>query len=529
MSALGTVAMYGRFMAGLPGHLRRRMTVADAERLLRDGLAAREENFLRIARRGIFDRPASAYAQLLDLAGCTYADLEASVRTKGLEPTLAALRAEGVYVTFEEYKGRQPLVRRGRTIPTDEHAFDNPVASKAYEGTTGGSTGAATRVATDLDNIYSQTPHVMMVRHVHGLLGFPTAVWKGALPDPVGVEVYLRSVVYRGQPERWFTPVTRDHYRAPLRFRLANHYIVWMSRLLGVRCPSPEPLPLDQAVVLARWAADAIQRAGGCQIVASVSLGMRVCLAAREAGIDLTGTHFFGGGEPMTAAKQAAFASVGARHVTFYTSVDAGPIGLPCANPIESNDQHLLEDNLALIQHRREVAGSGVEVDAFLFTSLRDRSSKILLNAESDDYGIVEERACGCPFEALGYGRHVRRIRSFGKLTGEGVTLVGSEMIRILEEVLPQRFGATPQDFQLVEDHDERGFTRLTLVVDPSVRVDRDEQLISALLEAIGDSSVAGGLTQSYWKQAGTFRVRREAPAWTARGKLPLIRVEGGR
>jgi len=276
--------------------------------------------------------------------------------------------------------------------------------------------------------------------------------------------------------------------------------------------------------VLAEWAADAIRRHGGCQIVSSVSLGMRVCLAAHEAGLDLTGANFFGGGEPMTAAKQAMFARVGARHVTLYISVDTGPMGFPCAAPIEDNDQHLLEDCLALIQHPREVAGSGIEVNAFHFTSLQHRSSKILLNMESDDYGIVERRACGCPLEELGYHRHIRQIRSFGKLTGEGVTLVGSEMVRILEEVLPKRFGGSPQDFQLVEEHDDKGFTKLTLLVDPSLKVPRDEDLINALLKAIRDSSVAGGLTQSYWRQAETFRVRREAPVWTARGKLPSIR-----
>jgi len=38
-------------------------------------------------------------------------------------------------------------------------------------------------------------------------------------------------------------------------------------------------------------------------------------------------------------------------------------------------------------------------------------------------------------------------------------------------------------------------------------------------------SSHAGGLASSFWKQAETFRVRRQAPIWTARGKLIPIRV----
>jgi hypothetical protein len=527
MSALRMLGMYGRFMVGLPGFLRRRVTLEEAEAYIRAGLADRESNFLRIAKRGIFDNPESPYGPLLALAGCEFGDLESSVRTKGLEETLRALRAEGVYVTFEEYKGRKPIVRRGRSIEVDAHSFDNPLSARAYEGETGGSTGAATRVGTDLDNIRAQAPHLMLGRHVHGVLGKPAAVWKGALPDPVGLEVYLRAVVYDRPPERWFTPVTDAYKAPPLRFRLANSYVLWMSRLCGVPCPWPEPLPLDQAVVIARWASETVARHGGCQIVASVSLGVRVCHAAREAGIDLTGALFFGGGEPMTAAKQKAFTAVGARHVTIYISVDAGPMGLPCASPLEENEQHLLEDNLALIQYPRAVEGSTTTVDAFYFTSLRYRASKLLLNMESDDYGIVEERSCGCPLEQLGYRRHVRRIRSFGKLTGEGVTLVGSEMVRVLEEVLPKRFGGGPQDYQLLEEEDERGLTRLVLLVSPTVEVSDDEALVAGLLEAVGEGSDAGAVAKAYWAQAGTFQVRREAPVWTARGKLPSIRVGG--
>ncbi|HSG00435.1 MAG TPA: hypothetical protein VLA20_04855 [Vicinamibacterales bacterium] len=523
MSTLRELRMYGRFMVGLPAFFRRRITVEQAEAAVRLGLAEREANLLRLARRGIYDNPRSPYRKLLEMAGCTYGDLESSVRTKGLEPTLRALRAEGVYVTFEEYKGRQPLVRGGQTFEIDPHDFDNPLATRAYAGTTGGSTGAGTRVETDLDNIYALTQHVMIGRDVHGVLTLPGAVWKGTLPDPIGVQVLLGSVLYQNIPQRWFTPVTRDDYVPPLRFRMATQYILWMSRLCGARFPWPEPLPVDQAIVLARWAADAVKTHGGCQVVSSVSLGMRVCIAAKEAGLDLTGANFFGGGEPITPAKMAAFSAVGARHITIYVSVDAGVLGLPCANPAEDNDQHLLEDNVALIQHPRALLGSDIEVDAFYFTSLCDRSSKILFNMESDDYGVVEERACGCRLETLGYRRHLRQIRSYGKLTGEGVTLVGSEMIRILEHVLPSTYGGTTQDYQLLEEHDEQGFTRLVLLIDPKVPISSEQAVIDTMLDALKAGSEAGGLTQSFWKRAGTFRIRRQPPVWTARGKLPLI------
>jgi len=529
MSALGTLGMYGRFIVGLPGFLRRRITVDEAKAAVREGLANRNANFLRIARRGIYDNPGSPYRALLRMAGCEFGDLEASVRDHGLEPTLVRLRTEGVYVTFEEYKGREPIGRGGRTIAVDEHAFDNPLAARAYEGRTGGSTGRATRVGTDLDNIHAQSPHLMLARHVNGILGLPTGVWKGQLPDPVGVEVFLRSALHGNPPKRWFTPITREAFVPPLRFRLATNYILWMSRVCGVPCPYPEPLRLDEAIVLARWAAEAAREHGACEVTASASLGVRVCLAAAEAGLDLTGVHFFGGGEPFTASKRVAFERVGARYVPLYISVDSGPIGLPCAAPIEENDQHLAADNLALIQFPRKVRQSGTDVDAFHFTSLRARASKVLLNMESDDYGIVESRSCGCEFDALGYHRHIRQIRSYGKLTGEGVTLVGSEMVKILEEVLPWRFGGSALDFQLVEEEDENGLTRLTILVDPALDIPDDQAVITALLEAVKAGSVAGALAQSFWQQAQTFRVRREAPVWTARGKLPSLRTANHR
>jgi len=529
VSTLANLKMYGRFMLGLPGFLRREpITLDDAKAAIRRDLAAREPNFLSILRRGIFGNPRSPYLPLLDLAGCELGDIESSVGTKGIEATLEELREAGVYFTFEEYKGRQPVVRGDLTFTVDEHDFDNPLNSKALEGQTGGSTGVGTRVETDLDNILSQVPILMFLRSVHDLLGVPSVVWKGALPDPVGVGIYLRTVVWRGQPDRWFTPVTSEMLKPPLRFRLATQYILAMSRLCGVPCPRPEPLPLADAVVLARWAADGVQAGGGCEVVCTASLAVRVCVAAHEEGIDLSGVGFYGGGEPFTAAKNAAITRVGARFVSLYISEDAGPMGIQCGAPCEAGDHHLLEDGVALIQHPREVIDSGVEVDPFYMTTLRPMTSKVLLNVESDDYGIVEDRSCGCPFEEIGFHRHVRRIRSFGKLTGEGVTLVGSEMVRILEEILPERFAGSPQDFQLAEEEEDgTGFTRLTLLVHPRLDIPREEAVIEAMLEALAESSVSADLARTFWQQADTFRVRRQEPIWTAPGKLPSIRRAG--
>jgi hypothetical protein len=149
-----------------------------------------------------------------------------------------------------------------------------------------------------------------------------------------------------------------------------------------------------------------------------------------------------------------------------------------------------------------------------------------MLNVESDDYGVIERRSCGCPLESYGFTEHVRHIRSFRKLTGEGVTLVGSEMTRILEEMLPARFGGSPLDYQLLEEEDEAGFTRLSLLVSPKIRIEDEKEVIEVVLEALGRGSVAADMARAIWSQAKTLRVKRMEPIWTAQGKLMPLHMK---
>ena len=227
-----------------------------------------------------------------------------------------------------------------------------------------------------------------------------------------------------------------------------------------------------------------------------------------------------GAGEPPTPAKVTEIVRTGARYVPNYSIVEIGPIGLGCARPSDINDIHVFKDTVALVQYAREVPGSKIAVDAFYFTTLLPTAPKLMLNVESDDYGVIETRSCGCPLQSCGFTEHLRHIRSFRKLTGEGVTLVGSDMIRILEEVLPAKFGGSPLDYQLMEEEDEQGFTRLNLLVSPRIEIADEAAVIETVLEALGHSSVAADLARAIWKQAKTIRVKRMEPIWTARGKL---------
>ena len=244
----------------------------------------------------------------------------------------------------------------------------------------------------------------------------------------------------------------------------------------------------------------------------SVSSAVKVCHAALEHGLDIAGTHFLVGGEPLTAAKRSHIEAAGASVTSNYTISEVGKIGIGCLGSDATDDVHLLGDSIAMIQHCREVDHTDAKVNSFLFTPLLPSSPKVLLNFESDDYGTVETCNCGCVFEQLGFDTHLRNIRSFAKLTGNGVSIIGSDFARILEEVLPRKYGGTPTDYQLLEEEDTRGETRLSLVVSPSVGAVDDSEVIATVLSEFGKVESYGGMTSSLWSQAEALRVRRMYP-----------------
>jgi len=512
--------MYGRFIWGLRGFLKHTLTLEEAKTIIKKRMEERETNFLRLVRRGIFGYPKSPYLPLMKLAQCEMGDVENMVRAKGLEGTLHALREAGVYVTFEEFKGREPIVRSGKLFPVKDHDFDNPYLSAYYYAKTGGTTGAGTRVMVDLDHIADNAPYLMLAYDGYKVLDAPLALWRGILPDTSGVWHILLGCRLGNVPKKWFTPITNQDIKPALKNRLATYYIITLGRLFGVPIPSPEPVGLGQAAIIAQWASQMSKAHGACLIRVGVSTALRICIAAQEQGLDLTGVTLIGGGEPPTPAKLKGIARSGVRWIPHYTITEAGIVGLGCSQPVDGNDLHFLKDALALIQYPRHVPGTEITVDAFHFTTLLPTSPKLFLNVESDDYGVIENRSCGCPLESYGFTEHLRYIRSFRKLTGEGVTLIGSEMIHILEEILPSHFGGSPLDYQLMEEEDDHGFTKLSLIISPKINIKDETEVIEMFLNALRRSSTSADLARALWSQAGTLRVKRMEPIWTARGKL---------
>ena len=522
MSIIHEGKMFARFARGLPAFLRQRITLEDAERALQRRVVERAPNFLAMLDAGVFRNPQSPYRRMLQLARCEPGDLRNMVLRDGVEATLGALHDSGVYVTFEEFKGRAPIVRQGEVIPLGPHDFDNPDFKRYYQMSTGGSTGKGRRVLMDLEHMQDRLPMQIVADSIHGFLDLPTALWF-EIPPGNGLNSTLMRVPYGNAPERWFTPVWSE---VPLRFRLATQASLLVARSAGIRVPSPEYLPLERADVIARWAGETLAKHGRCAIRGHVSKMLRVALAARELGIDLTGAIISGGGEPPTPGKVQAITATGARFIANYHFTEVGAVGLRCMNPSDPNDQHLLLDHLALVSVPRDVPRFGITVNSFCFTTLLPSAPKLMLNVEIDDYGVVEQRSCGCRWDAFGFHTHMRDIRSYRKLTGEGVTLIGSDMERILEEVLPARFGGTPIDYQLAEEEDEKGFTRLTLLVSPRVSITDESAVVATVLAALQKGDAGAGISGAIWQQAGSLRVRREEPHSTSRGKLMPLHVQ---
>ena len=410
------------------------MKPPEALSIVAQRLQNREANFLGALERGVYANPRSPYKALLEMAGCSMGDIGELVEREGLDGTLDKLRSAGVCVSFEEFKGLTPIVRGSFILNPSPADFDNPAGRSYYSTTTGGTTGAGRRIRLDLEHLEALLPGRIVVRHLQGITGIPAASWSD-IPPAGGLKGVLLHAAAGEGAAHWF--ITRNFsMRHGLRYRAATHAALSAARLAGASVSWPKYVPLEQAVTLARWASDQVREHGACTIHASVSRILRIAIAANENGIDLTGTILRGGGEPPTPSKVAGIVSSGATFHSSYAFSEVGTIGSSCLHAAGPNDQHFMQDHVAMIQAPRRVPGFAIEVPAFCFTSLLPTAPKMLLNVESDDYGTVDTQACGCRWKNSGFCSH-RDIRSFRKLTGEGMTLVGSDIERVLDEFLP--------------------------------------------------------------------------------------------
>jgi hypothetical protein len=504
---LGKLARVTRDVAPF---LRTPIRSADALATLQRRLATRSERFLWLAERAIYRNPSSPYRRLLAAAGCELGDLERSIARDGLEATLAALLAAGVYLTFDEFKGRREVVRGSLHMRCAEGAFDNPLITPHVEAVSGGTRGAGTTVELAFPYLTDLAVNTALAFDAHGLGDHAHAVWLQAFA--VGY-IYAKL----GRPVlAWFHPVDS---LSP-RHRVVSRYIALLARLAGHTLPSPRFVDVAEPERLAEWLAAHVRAGQRVCLTTYASSAVRIAAAATQRGWSLEGTCFVTLGEPYTDGKRHVIEASGARTLVRYAFTEAGIIGYGCGTPRESDDMHFLGDSYGLIEREREVGEGGPMVRALLFTSLLASAPKILLNVESGDSGALEPRRCGCGLDAAGLHQHLSRVRSFEKLSGEGMTFIQTDLLRVLEEVLPARFGGTSADYQVLEQEGERGILQLLLIVSPSVGPLDADAVRHAFLAALGAGTRADRFRATLWERAGAVEVRRRWPVATRAGKI---------
>ena len=180
----------------------------------------------------------------------------------------------------------------------------------------------------------------------------------------------------------------------------------------------------------------------------------------------------------------------------------------------------MYEDLHALIQPGEEGTSQDLPKNALLISSLSASAGLILLNVCFGDQADVVERDCGCPMAAMGWRRHLQNVRSYEKLTAGGMTFLDTDVITVLEETLPKRFGGGPTDYQLVEEETEDGRARLRLLVHPAIGPLDPEAIKEAFFAGIAAGSGAAKVMQLQWLEGQLLRIERAAPRNSARGKI---------
>jgi hypothetical protein len=521
-----------RLLVQVPRHLKARISPEQARMVLRERLEARDQRFLELMRRAVYGNPTSPYAVLLEAVGCEYGDLAGCVRRDGIEGALGTLYRQGVYLTADELKGRRPVVRGSTILSIHPDLLRNPLTGPHLSVRSSGSRSMGTLVIVDLALFEERRVNQALVFDAYGAFG-----WRHALWGAPGGGAVLRLLRYAGSgcpPVRWFSPV--DITRVHARYRWSARILSWGARVAGVRMPAPEHVPLDDVLPIARWMHEVVRSGVPAHFHGSPSAAVRVCLAALEHGLDVTGAHFTVSGEPLTPARQAVIARAGGRAFTAYTSMETGgPVAYGCLDPDVGDDVHLWDDLHAIIQPGVDGRPGG-RAGTVLITTLSPTSPLVLLNASMGDEAVVTRRECGCPLQQLGWTTHLHTIRSFEKLTGIGVTFLDTDVVRVLEEVLPARFGGSPTHYQLIETETDDGQPHLRLLVHPAVGPVDPDTVRDAFLGAIAPGSAGEQLMGLMWRDGRVVTVERSAPQATVSGKImhlhlqrPAAALSGGR
>jgi hypothetical protein len=508
--------------AALPRFFREQITPQQAEEEAKRLLDTRVERFLELIRGRIYECPGSVYLALLKHAGCEFGDLQRQVGHYGLEETLVKLASEGVYLTSDEYKGKKDVIRGRISFRVSPRDFDGQVSSAGFTVASSGTRNAPVSTFSSLGWRALRITGNAITYSAHDVFSKAYAVYQPILSGRVG------AVLIRGKigiaTDRWFAPkIAVNGWLESQYHYFTNYLIVTVANWFGPGIAQPQFLESGEVRPIVEWVLQKRLEGQGCCIRTVYSNAVRIARCASAMGVSLEGTIFDGGGEPLTESKRAAMEQSGARVLTHYAFGGNVSAGLGCSHPAFTDEVHVHQSLVALIQNPRALDHTSPPIYPLLGTTLHPAAPRLLLNVENGDYATIMRRDCGCRLERLGFTQHLHTIRSFEKFTSEGMNYFATDLFELLENTIPSEFGGGAGDYQLVEEEDSENQTRLTLIVHPAVGELDEQRILERLRAELAGRSRDHRFMTDVWTNAGTFRVRRAVPHASARGKiLPL-------
>ena len=507
------------FLLRLPFFLHHNITPARARRIILERLRSREQNFLRIVEHFIYANPSSPYLALMKCAGIEFGDVEALVSREGAEGALTELLKAGVYLAVDEFKGRRDAVRGSQTIKTRPSLLLNPASHFHVLVHSGGSrSGTGTPVMIDLAFIRDCAALTCTIYNLHGGDDWVKAIW--SVPGASPLFRLLELSQFGTRPAKWFTQLDPASLELTFRYRYSGLALRWTSLLCAAPLPPAEHVPLDDPVPIARWMQDILAKDKTPMLVTFPSSAVRVAQAARKHGLDIEGAWFRISGEPITAERCSIISSAGANIIPRFGSMESGPIGKGCINRQASDEMHVLQDLHALIQAGGQGQALGIPDNALFVTGLRPTSPFVMLNVSlGDQADFLPDAPCGCPLGEI-WPKRIANIKSFEKLTCAGMNILDTDVIRILDEVLPKRFGGAATDYQLLEKEDDDGVPGLQLLARPELGPLDEAELVRAFMQELRSESETSNTMGMTWEQGGVLKVVRRAPYSTVSGKI---------
>ena len=506
----------------LPRFFRERITLQQAGEEIKRLLDTRVERFLELTRRQIYQRPESPYLRLLKHAGCEFSDLKTGVDRHGLESTLAKLAGEGVYLSSDEFKGKTEVKRGGISFRVSPRDFERRETSAGFTTESSGSRNVPVGTFASLEQRALQAVEQAIFYSAHDLFACAHALYEPLLAGRI------KPILINGKlgiaTDRWFVLKVDTHTVVEKKYHYLNALLVaGMGTWFGPGVANPQYVDPRSFKLILEWIRETRSKGKTCCIATVVSNAVRIARKSLETGQSLEGVTFTASGEPLTQSKKRIFEEAGARIALRYGPGGGNGASAACGNPQFIDEMHIPQSTLTLVENPRTLDDTDPPIHPLMLTTPHPGAPRLLFNVEIGDHAILLTRDCGCPLQKVGFTQHIHTVRSFEKMTSEGMNYAGTDVFMLLENTLPSEFGGEPGDYQLVEEEDDRGQTRLTLVVHPEVGDINELKLLSRLQQGLAQGSRNHRFMSKIWQNADTFRIRREAPYASARGKvLPL-------